>query len=253
MLKYLIAIILLFLISLSSATRLKSSQSNNETNLSSNLTQTPLNNNTLILSPLNILNFTNLRNISETENNYTFFVLPPVLPTGIIEENWKLIPQNFWVDYYGQPGREFILLNITDGFFSCDPMGKLMVKKEFSPNALWIPKFIGKNNENVLYLQNFFGGYLNVNLITKTIDCFPRYPTASNIFKIAYGIKSYENEMSMLLMNEGFVTYLKDDNFIASNLDMNNRTQFFSAPRNFSTYTNDDVDQWANIYGVMMP
>ena len=120
MLKYLIAIIfVVLLISLSSATKLKSSQSNNETNLSSNLTQTPLNNNTLILSPLNILNFTNLRNISETENNYTFFVLPPVLPTGIIEENWKLIPQNFWVDYSGQPGREFILLNRTDGFFSC--------------------------------------------------------------------------------------------------------------------------------------
>jgi hypothetical protein len=54
-------------------------------------------------------------------------------------------------------------------------------------------------------------------------------------------------------MNEGFVTYLKDNNFIASKLDMNNSTQFFSAPRNFSTYTNDDVDLWANIYWVMMP
>jgi hypothetical protein len=254
--KLIISVSLLLLISLSIASKVKLVQTlNNATNFTSNLTQPTLNMTRMNASSLNAttMNFTDVRNISDTENNYTFFVLPPVLPSGHSEDNWKLIPQNFWVDYYGQPGREFIMLNTTEGLFSCDPMGKLMLKKEFSPNALWIPKPIGKNNENVLYLQNFFGGYLNVNLITKTIDCFPRYPTASNIFKIAYSIKPSESEMNMLLMNEGFVTYLKDNNFIASKLDMNNSTQFFSAPRNFSTYTNDDVDLWANIYGVMMP
>lgn len=190
------------------------------------------------------INNGNMSMSNNTVNN-SFLLIPPSIPGGFTDDIFKMIPPNFWVDGSGYPGKDFIMLRTKDnGFVSCDINGKLYSSQNFSANSLWIPKFIGKNHENVVQFQNYFGGYLNVNFIDYTLNCFPRVPPVTSIFKIMYVLLG-GNDLNMLLMNEGFLTY-SNNTFYTGTLELSDRSQILKPVRPFMNFASP-MTLWTNL------
>jgi hypothetical protein len=202
---------------------------------------------------LSTLSNNTMNNTMNNSMNNSFLLIPPAVPGGFTDEIFKLIPPNFWVDMTGYPGKDYIILRTKDnGFMSCDLNGKMYSSQNFTANSLWIPKFIGKNNENVVYLQNYFGGYMNVNFMDYTVNCFPRVPPVTSIFKIMYALLG-GNDLNMILMNEGFLTY-SNNTFYTGTIDMSDKSQLFKPVRPFSNFASP-MTLWNNLVPIndLMP
>ena len=202
----------------------------------------------LVISLASLLNCIRVRDPDMSMNNTlnkSFLLIPPAIPGGSTDEIFKLIPPNFWVDGSGFPGKDYLVLKTKDdGYISCDLNGRLYSSQNFTANSLWIPKFIGKNNENVVQLQNYFGGYMNVNFLDYTVNCFPRIPPVTSIFKLMYVLLG-GSELNIVLMNEGFLTY-SNNTFYTGTIDMADRSQVFKPVRNFTNFVSP-MTLWSNL------
>ncbi len=205
------------------------------------------NNLNLTSSLSNFTNATGAANVTSSGGNVAFILLPPVKMPGEYEDVFRIIPPNYWVDILGKPGRDFIILkNKKNEFLSCNETGDVTLSKEFTLTSLWSPRAIGKNNENIVSLQNFFGGYMTVNFLSGSVNCFPRKPNGNSIFKVVF--YSSENlDLYLMLMNEGFITF-KDNKIYTKNKLKKDFSQFFFGVRNITEIpTEKETVTWASV------
>ena len=95
---------------------------------------------------------------------------------------FSLIPKSFWLDQYGNRGRDFITLESNGYYVSCSSGGVISVGTVLSNETLWVPEKIGGK---IAAFRSYYGGYLAI-YEDGSVDCSERTVYEENEFNVLW-------------------------------------------------------------------